>query len=162
MTTNNIRRMPTPAVLQQQQQRINAPEKVRRDDPKGNKLVFDAKWDVDQTPPNTKVGLTAVCRVIIEDAGDTALIKVFQLLNGQRIAVGQVFKAPFENGQIKAEWTATPAKGGDFEAGEYHYEVWVGSNYGQTSQGLLLRDMIVNHNASKFVTKKPPLIKGIF
>lgn len=132
---------------------VSAPDKVRRDDPNGRKLVFDAKWDVEKTPPNTKVGLTAVCRLPIE--GDTAQIKVFQILGGQRIPVGQVFFAPFEDGQVKTEWTATPAKGGDFEAGEYHYEVSVGNYFGQTTKGLLLRDLIVNHNQSSFQAAKP-------
>jgi hypothetical protein len=142
--------------------RINAPDKVRRDDPKIPKLVFDAKWDVHQAPPGTKVGLTAVALAQIEGEGHTALIKVFQILKGERVPIGPVFTAPFENGQVKTEWTTVAAKGNDYKAGEYHYEVWVGSNFGRTTKGLLLRDVPVNHNVSKFETVKPPLIKGIF
>lgn len=131
---------------------VNAPDKVRRDDPNGKKLVFDAKWDVRSAPPNTEVGLTAVSKVPIE--GTTAQIKIFQLLNKQRTYLGSPIYAPYENGQVKAVWRTTPVKGGDFEAGEYHYEVSVGNYCGETIQALLLRGA-AQTGVSSFESAKP-------
>jgi hypothetical protein len=133
---------------------VNAPYKVRRDpNQNGKKLVFEAMWKVEKAPPNTEVGLLAISKVTVE--GTTAQIRIFQVLGERKIAVGEVLYAPYENGKVETVWRTMPVKGGDFEAGEYHFEVSVGSNYGETTKGLLLRDTTVRLNQSSFETAKP-------
>jgi hypothetical protein len=130
---------------------------VRRDDPNGKKLVFEASWDSRQTPPNSKVGMTAVSKIQID--GTTAMIKVFRILKGQRTYIGQPIFAPYENQQVKAVWHTTTVNGGDF-SGEYHFEVSVGNFVGETYEPLQIRDVAQTHvddfkPASK---KKPPVV----
>lgn len=118
---------------------VSAPEKLRRHPASGgSKLVFDAEWDVLQAPPNTKVGLTAISKIAIEGA-TTAQIRIFHLLGSQHNPVA-VLKAPYENGQVKTAWLTTPVKGGNFEAGEYYFEVTVNGYLGVTPDPLVLRD----------------------
>jgi hypothetical protein len=136
---------------------VNAPEKVRRHPSNGgSKLVFDAKWDVRQAPPNTKVGLTAVSSIAIE--ATTAQIKIFHIADKEHSPV-TVLKAPYENGQVKAVWTTTPVKGGNFEDGEYYFEVTVNGYLGVTPAGLVLRDA-TQRNQSTF-QKAPPKPKVV-
>ncbi|HEX8247545.1 MAG TPA: hypothetical protein VF599_05130 [Pyrinomonadaceae bacterium] len=137
---------------------VSAPEKVRRHPSDGgSKLVFDAEWDVPQAPPNTKVGLTAVSKISIEAA--TAQIKIFHILDSVHSPVA-VLKAPYENGKVKTTWTTTPVKGGNFEAGEYYFEVSVSGYLGVTPQGLVLRDA-TQRNQSSF-QKAAPKPKVVF
>lgn len=137
---------------------VSAPEKVRRHpNDGGSKLVFDAEWDVAQAPPNTKVGLSAVSKISIEAA--TAQIKIFHVLGGAHSPVA-VLKAPYENGKVKATWLTTPVKGGNFEAGEYYFEVSVNGYLGVTPDGLVLRDA-TQRNQSSF-QKAPPKPKVVF
>ena len=137
---------------------VNAPEKIRRHPANGgSRLVFDAEWDVSQAPPNTEVGLTAVSKIAIE--ATTAQIKIFHVLDNQYSPVA-VLKAPFEKGQVKAVWTTTPVKGGNFEAGEYYFEVTVNGYLGVTPKALLLRDA-TQRNQSSF-QKAPPKPKVVF
>lgn len=118
---------------------VSAPDKVRRHPSSGgSKIVFDAKWDVLQAPPNTKVGITAVSKIAIEGAS-TAQIKIFHIAGSEHNPV-TVLKAPYENGQVKAAWLTTPVKGGNFQAGEYYFEVSVNGYLGVTPEGLVLRD----------------------
>jgi hypothetical protein len=128
---------------------VTPPEKLRRDDPNGKKLVFEASWDTSQTPPNSKVGMTAVSKMAIEGA-TTAMIKVFRLFKGERTYIGQPISAPYENQQVKAAWHTTTVNGGDF-TGEYHFEVSVGNFVGETHQPLLIRDV-----AQRFVDDFKP------
>src|SRR5215213_3323756 len=117
---------------------VSAPEKVRRHPSDGaGKLVFDAEWDASQAPPNTKVGLTAVSKIPIEAA--TAQIKIFHIQGNIHSPVA-VIRAPYQNGKVKTEWLTTPVKGGNFEAGEYYFEVSVNGYLGVTPEGLVLRD----------------------
>ncbi|MDQ3802098.1 MAG: hypothetical protein M3384_21950 [Acidobacteriota bacterium] len=118
---------------------VGAPDKVRRHpNSGGSKVVFDAKWDVPQAPPNTKVGLTAVSKITIEGAS-TAQIKIFHIAGGEHSPVA-VLKAPYENGQVKTNWLTTPVKGGNFQTGEYYFEVSVNGYLGVTTDALVLRD----------------------
>jgi hypothetical protein len=137
---------------------VSAPEKVRRHPANGgSKLVFDAEWDVPEAPPNTKVGLTAVGSIAIE--ATTAQIKIFHIAGKEHSPVA-VLKAPYENGQVKAAWTTTPVKGGNFEAGEYYFEVTVNGYLGVTPDPLVLRDAS-QRNQSSF-QKAPPKPKVVF
>lgn len=137
---------------------VNAPEKVRRHPSDGgSKLVFDAEWDVPQAPPNTHVGLTATSRIAIE--ATTAQIKIFHIEDKQHSPVA-VLKAPFENGKVKTTWLTTPVKGGNFEAGEYYFEVTVNGYLGVTPTGLVLRDA-TQRNQSSF-QQAPPKPKVVF
>lgn len=136
---------------------VSAPEKVRRHPASGeSRLVFDAEWDVAQAPPNTEVGLTATSRIAIE--ATTAQIKIFHISGAQHSPVA-VFRAPYENGKVKAKWLTTPVKGGNFEAGEYYFEVTVNGYLGVTPKGLALRDA-TQRNQSSF-QKAPPKPKVV-
>jgi hypothetical protein len=136
---------------------VSAPDKVRRHPSDGaSKLVFDAEWDVPQAPPNTNVGLTAVSRIAIE--ATTAQIKIFHILHKQHSPVA-VIKAAYEKGKVKATWLTTPVKGGDFEAGEYYFEVTVNGYLGVTTEPLVLRDA-TQRNQSTF-QKAPPKPKVV-
>lgn len=138
-------------------QPVNAPDKVRRHPSDGgSKLVFDATWDVRQAPPNTDVGLTAVSKIAIQ--ATTAQIKIFHVQGNQYSPVA-VLKAPFEKGQVKAVWTTTPVKGGNFEDGEYYFEVTVNGYLGVTQNPLVLRDA-TQRNQSSF-QKAPPRPKVV-
>ena len=137
---------------------VSAPEKVRRHPGDGgSKLVFDAEWDALQAPPNTKVGLTAVSKISI--AAATAQIKIFHILGSAHSPVA-VINAPYENGKVTATWLTTPVKGGNFEAGEYYFEVSVNGYLGVTPEGLVLRDAS-QRNQSSF-QKAPPKPKVVF
>jgi hypothetical protein len=136
---------------------VSAPEKVRRHPANGgSKLVFDAKWDASEAPPNTNVGLTATSRIAIE--ATTAQIKIFHISGTEHNPVA-VLKAPFENGRVKTTWLTTPVKGGNFEAGEYYFEVTVNGYLGVTPDGLALRDA-TQRNQSSF-QKAPPKPKVV-
>ena len=136
---------------------VSAPEKIRRHPSDGgSKLVFDAEWDVPQAPPNTKVGLTAVSKISIEAA--TAQIKIFHVEDNVYSPVA-VLKAPYQNGQVKTIWTTTPVKGGNFQAGEYYFEVTVNGYLGVTPKGLVLRDAS-QRNVDDF-KKAPPKPKVV-
>jgi hypothetical protein len=132
---------------------VNAPYKVQRQNNQdgGKKLVFDCSWEVGQAPINTLVGVKAVSRVMVE--GKTAEIKVFQVLDGQRISV-DLIEAPVVENKISTHWRTKPAKSGNFEAGVYHFEVSVGGYTGETVKPLLLRDVMVNRNQSTFESAK--------
>lgn len=138
-------------------QPVNAPEKVRRHPSNGGtKLVFDANWDVLQAPPNTNVGLTAVSRIAIE--ATTAQIKIFHI-HGKEYSPVAVLKVPFKNGQVKATWLTTPVKGGNFEAGEYYFEVTVSGYLGVSPQGLVLRDATQRNQSSyQNAAPKPKMV----
>jgi hypothetical protein len=138
---------------------VSAPEKVRRHPSDGgSKLVFDAEWDASQAPPNTKVGLTAVSKIAIEGA-NAAQIKIFHIEGGAYSPVA-VLKAPYQNGKVKTEWLTTPVKGGNFEAGEYYFEVTVNGYLGVTPKGLVLRDA-TQRNSDSF-QKAAPKPKVVF
>lgn len=131
---------------------VSAPEKVRRQpNQEGTKLVFDAKWEVRQAPPNTEVGMIAVSTVKIE--GTSATIKIFHVAGNEYTPV-LVVPAKFENGQVRAKWRTTPVKGGNFQAGEYYFEVSVNGYLGVTADPLVLRDA-TQRNQSSFEAAKP-------
>jgi hypothetical protein len=131
---------------------ISAPYKVQtKPGEKGKNISFDAMWETDVAPPNTLVGLRAVSRVPIENV--TVEIKIFQMLDGRRNPV-DLLQAKVENGRIQTHWRTKPAKGGNFEAGVYHFEINYNGYSSQTVKPLLLRD-IMRRNESIFETAKP-------
>lgn len=131
---------------------VNPAYKVQRHPNQGGQGInFDARWEASEVPPNTVVGLTATARSAFK--GDTAEIKIFQLLHGQ-ITVVDYLKAPFRNGKVAAAWRTKPARAGNFEEGVYHFEVSVSGYSDQTVKPLLLRDVAVRRNQDAFETAK--------
>jgi hypothetical protein len=139
--------------------RVNAPDIIRRQPTIGTKLVFDARWDVKEAPPNTEVGLSAVSTIKIEGAA-SAIIRIFHV-NGKVFSPVATLKAPYANGKVTAKWRTAAVKGGSYQDGEYYFEVTVAGYLGVTAEPLVLRDAS-KRDQSSYQIVKPPLIKGIF
>ena len=132
---------------------INPAYKVQRQPgQEDNRIAFDASWQAFEAPLNALVGIKAVARTRVQDA--KAEIRIFQVLNGQSIAVDYL-TAPCENGRVSTQWRTKAAKAGNFEAGAYHFEVRVSGYSGQTVRPLLLRNVAPNRNQDGFETAKP-------
>lgn len=138
---------------------VKSPQSVRQfAREQGNKLVINAEWSASVAPPGTEVGISAVSNLDIE--ATTAQISIFQLLNGRENPVA-LLNVPF-NGKrnLSAVWRTTPAKGGAFEDGVYHFRVTVGNYKGATTAALKLKDTIARTNESSFQpakTGQPPV-----
>lgn len=141
--------------------KVGSPQDIRRfqNQEAGKKLVFDAAWEVRQAPPNSLVGIRAVSRVQV--AGTSAEIQVYQLLDGKKIPV-EVFNAPYKDGVVETHWRTVAVEGKNIQAGVYHFKVSVGSYSGETVEGLILRDSVVDIYKSSFIGVKPQKPKVVF
>lgn len=125
--------------------KINPVDKLRDADDNATGLVFDARWEVAQAPPNTEVGIFAVSHKRIE--ATTAMVRIFYV-NGRNYRPVANFKAPYADGQVTAKWRTAAVDSGNFEAGEYYFEVTVAGYLGATAEPLVLRDASQRYKSS--------------
>src|SRR5215203_2966979 len=126
------------------------------------KTNLTCSWSVPVAPPATDVYIQVDSDKDIE--ATSAEIFIFQLLNGQEIPITYL-TVPFEENRfVNYRWRTQAAKGGNFEAGEYHFRVNVDNHQAQTGRPLKLKDVIARRNADEFQTgqskKSPVNIKG--
>ena len=108
------------------------------------KTKLTCRWSVAVAPPATDVYMLVDSDTDIE--ATSAEIFVFQLLNGKEVPITYI-TVPFkEKRYIEHVWRTQPAKGGDFEAGEYHFRVNVDNNIDQTVKPLKLKDVIARRH----------------
>ena len=121
------------------------------------KTKLTCSWSVPVAPPATDVYIQVESDSDID--ATTADIWVFQLLDGKETPIAH-FPVPFEeNRYVYYKWRTQPAKGGNFEAGEYHFRVSVNNHPGETTRGLKLKDVMLR-NADTFTPaskKKNPV-----
>jgi hypothetical protein len=122
------------------------------------KTDLKCSWSVPVAPPATDVYLEVESSKEIE--ATTAEVWIFQVLGGQEISIAYIPDVPFkEKSYIHYKWRTQPAKGGNFEAGEYHFRVKVNGNPGETTEGLKLKD-VIQRNLDTFTPsskKKDPV-----
>ena len=124
--------------------------------------TLKCSWSVPVAPPATDVYLQVESDSDIE--ATTAQIFIFQLLDGKEIPI-KYETVPFEeNRYVDYKWRTQPAKGGQFEAGEYHFRVKVDRHEAETVKGLKLKDVVAKRHESSFTPAKngkdPVNIKG--
>jgi hypothetical protein len=125
------------------------------------KTKLNCRWSVSVAPPATDVYILVDSDTEID--ATTAEIFVFQLLNGQEIPITYL-TVPFEENKfVEYKWRTQPAKGGNYEAGEYHFRVKVNNEQAETVKPLKLKDVVAKRYESSFenAKKKGPVnIKG--
>jgi len=122
------------------------------------KTKLTCTWSVPVAPPGTDVYIQVESDTDIEVT--TAEVWVFQVLDGQENPIAYFPNVPFkEKRHIDYKWRTQPAKGGNFEAGEYHFRVSVNNYPGETVHPLKLKDVIAR-NVDSFTPaskKKDPV-----
>lgn len=108
------------------------------------KTDLKCSWSVPVAPPATDVYLEVESSKDIE--ATTAEVWIYQVLDGKEHPIKYIPDVPFkENSYIHYKWRTQPAKGGNFEAGEYHFRVKVDNNPGETTEPLKLKDVMVRN-----------------
>jgi hypothetical protein len=125
------------------------------------KTNLTCRWSVSVAPPATDVYIQVDSDKDIDST--TAEIFIFQLLNGQEIPITYLTAPVEEKRYVNYRWRTQPAKGGEYEAGEYHFRVNVDNNQAETVKPLKLKDVVARRYESSFEDgkKKGPVnIKG--
>jgi hypothetical protein len=92
----------------------------------GNGLLLTAFWGTTVATQGAQVGVHVRPRSGSTIADADVIITIHQVVNGQKVGVA-VINARFENNQLDAVWQTAAAKGGEIEAGIYHFKAQVGN-----------------------------------
>lgn len=90
----------------------------------GNGLFLTAFWGTNVATQGAQVGVHVRSRITIDDCD--VIITIHQIVNGQKVGVA-VINARLENNQLDTVWQTAAAKGGEIEAGIYHFKAQVGN-----------------------------------
>ena len=124
------------------------------------KTKLTCRWSVPVAPPATDVYIMVDSDTDIE--ATSAEIFVFQILNGKEIPITYIPVPWEENRYVEYKWRTQPAKGGSFEAGEYHFRVRINNEQAETVKPLKLKDVVARYESRYEGAKKkgPVNIKG--
>jgi hypothetical protein len=105
---------------------INPSSNVNRFAQNGGSPSLIAYWGVNAATQGAEVGVHVRPAHGSNIADCDVIITIQQEVNGQKRGI-KVINARFEGNQLNASWLTAAAKGGEIEAGTYHFKAQVGN-----------------------------------